>query len=149
MVWTRGTLRALRKCAVLLAIGSTVVPVMQVYAEEAPAAPVAVVRYVELKPTFITNFGVADSGHLRYVKADVTVRVSNKEAEYAARYHLPALRDSLVLLLARQDETTISSTAGRETIKAEALVELRAILEREEGNPSIDDLMFTNFIVQR
>ena len=122
---------------------------LQLHAEEAPAAPVPVVRYVELKPTFITNFGVADSGHLRYVKADVTVRVSNKEAEYAARYHLPALRDSLVLLLARQDDSTISSTAGRETIKAEALVELRAILEREEGDPSIDDLMFTNFIVQR
>ncbi len=117
--------------------------------EQAPVASGGVVRYVELKPTFITNFGVSDSGHLRYVKADVTVRVSNKDAEYAARYHLPALRDSLVLLLARQDESTISSTAGRETIKAEALQELRDILEREEGAPHIDDLMFTNFIVQR
>ncbi len=120
------------------------------FAEEAaPAGASGVVRYVELKPTFITNFGVSDSGHLRYVKADVTVRVNNKDAEYAARYHLPALRDSLVLLLARQDESTISSTAGRETIKAEALQELREILEREEGEPHIEDLMFTNFIVQR
>ena len=117
--------------------------------EETPAAPGGVVRYVELTPTFITNFGVSDSGHLRYVKADVTVRVTNKDAEYAARYHLPALRNSLVLLLARQDESTISSTAGRETIKAEALAELREILEREEGSPHIEDLMFTNFIVQR
>ena len=117
--------------------------------EAAPASSGGVVRYVELKPTFITNFGVSDSGHLRYVKADVTVRVSNKDAEFATRYHLPALRDSLVLLLARQDESTISSTAGRETIKAEALQELREILEREEGTPHIDDLMFTNFIVQR
>ena len=108
-----------------------------------------VVRYVELQPTFITNFGVSDSGHLHYIKADVTVRVSNKEAEYAARYHLPALRNSLVMLFSRQDESTVSSSAGRETIKVEALQELREILEAEEGEGFIDDLMFTNFVVQR
>lgn len=108
-----------------------------------------VVRYVELVPTFVTNFGVSDSGHLHYIKADVTVRVSNKEAEYAARYHLPALRNSLVMLFSRQDESTVSSSAGRETIKVEALQELREILEAEEGEGFIDDLMFTNFVVQR
>ena len=123
-------------------------------AEDAPAdgeveAIGGVVRYVALTPTFIANFGVSDSGHLRYVKADVTVRVSNKEAEYAARYHLPALRNSLVLLLSRQDESTVSSSRGRETIKAQALIELREILEAEEGEPFIDDVLFTNFVVQR
>ena len=128
---------------------------LQAYAEEAegdvaqPQDSGVVIRYVELKPTFITNFGVSDSGHLKYVKADITVLVHNKEAEYAARYHLPALRNSLVLLLARQDESTISSASGRETIKAEAIAELREILEKEEGAGHIEDLMFTNFIVQR
>lgn len=115
----------------------------------APEAIGGVVRYVELKPTFVTNFGVSDTGHMQYVKADVTVRVSNKDAEYAARYHLPALRNSLVLLLSRQDEATMASTAGRETLKAEALAELREVLAAEEGQPHIEDLMFTNFVVQR
>ena len=135
----------------LLWVGLATLMSAAAYAEEgeAVAAPVEVVRYVELKPTFVTNYGVSDTGHLRYVKADVTVRVSNKDAEYAARYHLPALRDSIVLLLSRQDESTIATVTGRETIKAEALEELRAILEREEGDPHIVDLMFTNFVVQR
>ncbi len=122
-------------------------------AEEAlpdtPQAIGGVVRYVELKPTFVANFGVSDAGALRYVRADVTVRVSNKDAEYATRYHLPALRNSLVLLLSRQDESTVSSASGRETLKAEALQELREVLEAEEGEGHIDDLMFTNFVVQR
>lgn len=118
-------------------------------ASDTPAAIGGVVRYVELKPTFVTNFGVSDTGHMQYVKADVTVRVSNKDAEYAARYHLPALRNSLVLLLSRQDEATMASSTGRETLKAEALQELREVLEAEEGQPHIEDLMFTNFVVQR
>lgn len=112
-------------------------------------APAAVVRYVELKPTFVANFGVSQTGALKYVKADITVRVSNKDAEYATRYHLPALRNELVFLLSRQDESTMASAEGRETLKAEALQELREVLEAEEGQPIIDDLMFTNFVVQR
>ncbi len=107
------------------------------------------IRYVELKPSFVTNFGVSDKGHMSYVKADITVQVASRDAEYATRYHLPALRDRLVLLLARQDESTISSSMGRETIKAEALAELREVLSKEEGEDFIDDLMFTNFVVQR
>ena len=116
---------------------------------EVPEAIGGVVRYVELKPTFVTNYGISDNGRLRYIKADVTVRVSNKDAEYAARYHLPALRNTLVMLLSRQDESTVSSASGRETIKAEALAEVREILQAEEGDPFIEDLMFTNFVVQR
>ncbi len=79
----------------------------------------------------------------------MTVRVSDKDAEYATRYHLPALRNRLVMLLSRQDESTVSSSYGRETIKAEALQELREVLQREEGEGYIEDLMFTNFVVQR
>ncbi len=132
--------------AVLTAL---IIPAQAEEAEGVPEAIGGVVRYVELKPSFVTNFGVSDSGRLRYIKADVTVRVSNKDAEYAARYHLPALRNSLVMLLSRQDESTVSSSSGRETIKVEALQELREILEREEGEGHIDDVMFTNFVVQR
>ena len=106
-------------------------------------------EYVELKPTFVANFGVSDKGAMRYVRADVTVRVSNKDAEYAARYHAAALRNSIVLLLSRQDESTVASATGRETLKAEALQEIREILKKEEGEGHIDDLMFINFVVQR
>lgn len=107
------------------------------------------VRYVPLQPAFIANFGVTEQGHLKYVKAEISIRVSTQEAEMAARYHLPALRNALVLLLSRQDEVTVSTGSGREAIREEALVELRAILKVEEGHPYIDDLMFTNFVVQR
>lgn len=107
------------------------------------------VRYVDLQPAFITNVGVSDNGSLMYVKTDISVRVSSQPAEMATRYHLPALRNALVLLLSRQDEATVSTGRGREMIRAEALSELRTILEIEEGEPYLDDLMFTNFIVQR
>ncbi len=137
---------------VAIAVGSIVAPAIAEEAGEGGETPEAiggVVRYVDLTPTFVTNYGVSDTGRLRYVKADITVRVSNKDAEFATRYHAPALRNRLVLLLSRQDDSTISSASGRETIKAEALQELREVMENEEGEPHIEDLMFTNFVVQR
>jgi flagellar FliL protein len=137
------------KTTLILAMLSLSVGLVASAQDASPAAAQIVIRYVELKPTFLTNFGVSDSGHLKYIKADVTVLVHNKDAEYAARYHLPALRNSLVMLLARQDESTVSSASGRETIKAEAMAEFREILAKEEGEGFIEDLMFTNFIVQR
>lgn len=118
-------------------------------AEEAPAAAGDEVRYVPLQPAFVCNFGFSETGRLMYLKADVSIRVSSQDAEMAARYHLPALRNSLVLLLSRQDEATVSSSAGRELIRNQALNELNEILASEEGTPYIDDLLFTNFIVQR
>ena len=128
---------------VLLGIVSTVL------AEEAPAPVEAEVRYLPLQPAFVCNFGLSQDGHLMYVKADISVRLSSRDAELAARNHLPALRNSLVLLLSRQDEASVSTSAGRESIRALALAELNEILMQEEGFEYIDDLMFTNFVVQR
>jgi flagellar protein FliL len=107
------------------------------------------VRYVELQPAFVTNYGFADSGRMKYVKTNIAVRVSSHKAEMATRYHLPALRNALILLLSQQDEAAVSSGSGRELMRAQALRELNGILEYEEGQPLIDDLLFTNFVVQR
>ncbi len=124
-------------------------------AEEAPGAAAAAaeepreVRYVELQPAFVTNYGFADGGRLKFLKTDVSVRVSSQEAEMATRHHLPALRNALVLLLSQQDEAAVSTSGGRQLLKAQALTEINSILEQEEGRPLVDDLLFTNFVVQR
>lgn len=117
-------------------------------AEGAPAAAGGA-PYVPLEPSFVLNFGGPREGRLQYLKADVTLRVTDPAAAEAARHHLPALRNALVLLLSRQDEGTVSSSNGREGIRAEALAEIRSILQAEEGEPCVEDVLFTNFIVQR
>ncbi|MCX7065654.1 MAG: flagellar basal body-associated FliL family protein [Proteobacteria bacterium] len=107
------------------------------------------VRYVTLQPAFVTNYGVTETGRLKYLKADVTLKVANPELEAALKYHAPALRNALVLLFSRQEEATVSTSEGREQIRVAALTELRAIMQAEDGEPIIDDLVFSNFVVQR
>ncbi len=116
--------------------------------EDTQAAGKVDVRYVELKPTFVTNYGIAEYGRLKYLKADVSVKLSSSDAEVAVRYHLPALRNILVLLFSAQDEGTVSSSEGREHLREQALLELQKVLEQEEGDTYIEDILFTNFILQ-
>ena len=106
------------------------------------------VKYVTLQPAFVTNYGITKTGRMMYLKADVTLKVSNPEAEAAVKYHNPALRNALVLLFSRQDDAVVSSSDGREQLRQQALVELRTIMNTEESKDLIDDLVFSNFVVQ-
>jgi flagellar FliL protein len=117
-------------------------------AEKAPT-PLAEVRYVELQPTFVTNYGYSETGRLKYLKADVTLRVSSQAAEMSLRYHLPYLRNNLVLLFSSQEESTLVSAEGRDELRRAALANLRELMTEEEGDPLIEDLVFSNFVVQR
>lgn len=112
-----------------------------------PATPQAI--YLPLKPPIVVNYGGV--GRLRYLKTDISVRVKNTDAAHAIRYHMPYVRNNLIMLFAAQTNESVSSQEGREGIRAAALSEVRSLLERENGTPPDDivDLYFNNFIVQK
>lgn len=119
-------------------------------AEEAPLEALEPqLIYVELKPTFVTNFGPTDTPRLMYLKTDVSLRVQGRAGQLAADTHAPALRNELVLLLSSLEEASVTTSEGREDARRSALRSLNALLEAEEGEALIEDLLFTNFIVQR
>lgn len=131
------------------ALGLLLGGVAGVHAEEAVVVEEADVRYVELKPTFITNYGPGTTPRLKYIKTDIALRVEGSEGESAAELHLPALRHALIMLLSRQSDDQIATGDAREVVREEAKEVLNEILAAETGEPYIRDLLFTNFIVQR
>jgi len=137
------------KSADVRVIAASFVAVLVLFSLGARAeGPEGGVKYVTLQPAFVTNFGVTKTGRLTYLKADVTLKVADPEGEAALKYHTPALRNALVLLFSRQEEAAVSSGDGREQIRQQALAELRDIMQAEEGRPVIEDLVFSNFVVQ-
>ncbi|MFK7914513.1 MAG: flagellar basal body-associated FliL family protein [Pseudomonadales bacterium] len=118
-------------------------------AEEAAAPADVELRYLELKPTFVTNYGLNTSPRLKYIKTDIAVRVAGLQGESMAMEHLPALRHALVMLLSRQSDEQIATGGARELVREEAKQLLNEILTAESGEPYVHDLLFTNFIVQR
>ncbi|GLS27124.1 flagellar basal body-associated FliL family protein [Marinibactrum halimedae] len=116
-------------------------------AEEEGGGVVPSAIYIPMKPSFVVNYG--GPGKLRYIKADITLRVKDTVSANAVRHHLPYLRNNIVLLLSKQTEEVIDTQAGKELLRQAALEEVTGIMESEEGESGIVDLYFDNFIVQK
>ena len=100
--------------------------------------------YVELAPSFVANI---QSAKIRYLKADVSLKVQNAATATAITRNQPLIRNSLVMLFSRQTEESLASPEGRQHLKEEALQEIIAALQSEKEVADVQDVLFTTFIV--
>ncbi len=128
----------------ILWVAST--PIAFAEEEAAEVEPIAAI-YIPIKPSFVVNYG--GLGKLRYIKADISVRVKDSTTANQVRHHLPYLRNNIVLLLSKQTNDAVDTQAGKELLRQAALEEVHAVLAEEEGSSGVVDLYFDNFIVQR
>ena len=100
--------------------------------------------YLPLRPQFVVNYG--GGKRLKYLKAEVSVRLNTSEAANSVRHHLPYIRNNMVLLFARQTDQTLTSQEGKEVMRIEALEDLRVLLKREDDVPGEDivDVLFNS-----
>ena len=102
--------------------------------------------YVDIKPEFVVNFR-DKAGHPKYLKCDLSVSSKEPEIEKAVEKHLPAIRNSLVMLLSAQIYEDLLANEGKEKLRADALAGVRAVMQAQIGKPGIDDLFFSNFVM--
>jgi len=102
--------------------------------------------YVPIKPTFIVNYG--SGKRLKYLKADVSVRVETQIAADAVLHHLPFIRNNLVMLFASQTNESIDSQAGKEALRQEAAKVVGDLLKSEDGIDESIQVFFSSFILQ-
>jgi flagellar FliL protein len=114
-------------------------------ADAAEAAPPESI-YIDLDPEFIINF-VDRNNRTKYLKAELSVVTRDPAMEEAIAKHMPAIRNSLVLLLSRQIYDDLVPNEGKEKLRAEALAAVQGVLEAQTGKKGIDDLYFSNFVM--
>lgn len=127
----------------VLALGLLVMPSVVVAEEEKSLSDTF---YVPLQPAFVTNYG--GPGRLKYLKADMTLMVEGMETQSIVEGQLPLVRNTVVLILSRQSENNVVSSAGQERIRQQLLQGLHEAFTREVGVPLIEEVLFTNFIYQ-
>jgi flagellar protein FliL len=102
--------------------------------------------YVDLEPTFTLNYG--DPGRIRYLQASITLRVRDTAAALEVTAHSDAIRHTIIMLFSRQPEDKLKTSAGRDDILNQALRELQDLMLKETGEPLIDRVLFTSFVLQ-
>lgn len=111
--------------------------------EEPPPKPAI---YYPIKPPITVNFSV--KGRQRYLQAELTLMTREDDVISAIELHLPMLKNALVLLIGGQDYREIQTAEGKELLRQQCLQEIQRLLEQEIGKPGIEQVLFTNFVMQ-
>lgn len=102
--------------------------------------------YYSLKPAFVVNF--ATQGRQRFLQTDVSLLIRDADISAALDLHMPAIRNSLVLLFSAQQFDALQTIEGKEMLREEALASVQGVLLKEIGKPGVEQVLFTSFVMQ-
>ncbi|AQP35641.1 MULTISPECIES: flagellar basal body-associated protein FliL [Vibrio] len=118
--------------------------------EQAPAAqqalPTDPVAYVNIAQPFV--FNVTGDKKDRLVQIKVQLMVRGSENESLARYHSPLVESSLLATFASATVEQLRSPTGRIELRDKATDDIKAALTKAVGQPVIEKVLFTDFVMQ-
>jgi len=141
--------------ALLLAVGLSVGATwfFMHKSEPAPAPEAAATNvkapaiYVSLTPAFVVNFN--QNGRQRYMQLSITLQGRNQADLDALSVHMPVIRNNLVMMFSGQGfDTLAASSVGQEMLRQKATAVVQEVAQKEVGKPVVDQLLFTNFVLQ-
>lgn len=116
-------------------------------AQEVPAEPVRQEAiYQPLDPAFVVNYAV--SGRQRYMQVSVVLMGRDAAGMTKLNQHLPLVRNQLVMLFGSEDFESLKTAEGKQALRDKATLTVKALLEKEVGDPVIESVLFTNMVLQ-
>ncbi|WP_207062434.1 flagellar basal body-associated FliL family protein [Motiliproteus sp. SC1-56] len=120
--------------------------------EAAPASSKSEAIYVKLrtlggKPSFVANF-YERSGRQRFMQIYAEARTRDPLVAEALKKHMPLVVHTLSTLFSNQSFSDMQSDAGKRRLRQQATLKVQEILQNEIGTPGIDEVFFTNFVMQ-
>lgn len=102
--------------------------------------------FIPLNPPIIVN--IRDGIHIRHMQVIIEIKLTDQSKSTKVDLHKGPIRHELILLLSSQEAEIISSAKGKEQLRKDALASVQKVLQELEGEPVIEALYFTNFIIQ-
>ncbi|MBV1883792.1 MAG: flagellar basal body-associated FliL family protein [Pseudomonadales bacterium] len=102
--------------------------------------------YMPMKPPFVINYTVGS--RQRYAQINVSLMARDDFIIEALQRHMPLIRNNLVAAFSAIEFEEVQTTEGKEMMRETALEEIQAILTEEIGEPGLEQVLFTNFVIQ-
>lgn len=102
--------------------------------------------YYALSPAFVVNFAV--SGRQRFLQTDISLLLRDTDVSAALEFHMPVIRNALVMLFSAQDFETLQTPEGKEALREQALTTVQTVLQKEIGKTGVEQVLFTSFVMQ-
>lgn len=91
---------------------------------------------------FIVNIISGDTAH--YVKASLTVELTNENASTEVESRMPQMRDTVLMLIGNKTYEELQDLQGKKQLKAELMSNINSFLQ----SGKVKSIYFTNFVVQ-
>ena len=114
-------------------------------AASAPAAAPAAI-YASLGEKFVVT--LHEQGRQRYVQTSLSALTRDEAVIKALELHAPLIRARLVALLGEQDFAALRTEAGKLALRDRILATLQQVLQTETGSPGVEQVFFTEFVLQ-
>ncbi|CBV44249.1 flagellar basal body-associated protein FliL [Halomonas elongata] len=102
--------------------------------------------FVEINP-FTVNLAEDDHG-ARLLYAGISLKVTDTQSRELLEAHMPQVRSRLLTLLSGRQAADLTSADGKKRLADEIIATLEAPMEKTQPELAIEDVLFTEFIVQ-
>lgn len=102
--------------------------------------------YYPLKPDLIVTY--LARGRHRYAQVGVTLMFRDDRVLAAVELHRPMILNALNMILSGQVYEELQTAEGKELVRLQCLQELQKLMEQEIGIPGIEQVLFTDFVMQ-
>jgi len=102
--------------------------------------------YFPIKPEFIVNFQAR--GRQRYLQVEVSVMTRDQQVFSSMQQHLPLIKNKLVMLFGGEVYEELQTDEGKELLRQKALESIQQIMQEEVGVSGVEQVLFTNFVMQ-
>lgn len=102
--------------------------------------------YDSLDPAFLANFTAGGRQH--YLQISLTAMARDEEALAALHTHMPLVRNRIVMQLSAEQFEQLQTDEGRQQLQQKLLAAIQEIMTKETGKPHIEQVFFTNFVMQ-
>jgi flagellar FliL protein len=102
--------------------------------------------YMAFDKPITVNFET-ESG-LRFLQVELEVMTYDPLVPEQIKTHMPVIRNELIMIFSSQDYGDLISAEGKEKIRAIVLKKLQEIMDARVGKSRIEEVYFTNFVIQ-
>lgn len=102
--------------------------------------------FVEIEP-FTVNLAEDDYG-ARLLYTGISLKVANEQSQELLASHMPQVRSRLLTLLSGQQAAELTSPNGKQRLASQVKAALEAPMGETQPELTIEDVLFTEFIVQ-
>ena len=114
--------------------------------DQAAGEPKRPLIYRALEPELLGN--IDGPGRIRFVQVGVVMSLRDPKVIEAVDRHSPVIRNDLIMLLSDKSYEQLNTAEGKETTRLEMLQTIRNVLERNTGDPGVESIYFTSFVMQ-